>query len=453
MAFGGSYTRNIVLAFSLVAVGFLASSFYLGVRNLGIDAKTLGLLTNSLPSLEHLDAACDGLRDIEVSAEALPELPENQRAAAALGLEARWNAVEREIAAYRETPDYEGEWELYSSSIPAQLEALHLVDVKLRAKVTDHDLPAARDVVDREIRPATRKTIASLRKLMELNAQHAFEDARTIAALRKSGDRLSVVLNGAALLIGAFATFWVLGVFRAYGRLLEAHGALVEQRASDLEQFGRRVAHDLLSPLSALSFCLSAFKKPSLADPKLEDALARAKACIVRAQGLVDGVFEFSRAGGKPKVGEDADVAGVIDETVAEVLASKDEGGPEITVESFAACKVGCSPGVLTAIVSNLLRNAMKYMSDSAVKKITVRVLPNGEDVRIEVEDTGPGVPVGLESVIFEPYVRAQGVTQPGLGLGLATVKRFCVAHGGQVGVRSSPGLGSVFWFTLPKRG
>jgi signal transduction histidine kinase len=102
-------------------------------------------------------------------------------------------------------------------------------------------------------------------------------------------------------------------------------------------------------------------------------------------------------------------------------------------------------------MVTNLMRNAVKYMSDSAVKRITVRVVPRKNAVRIEVEDTGPGVPDGLQTKIFEPYVRAEGVTQPGLGLGLATVKRFCEAHGGDVGVRSQPGQGSVFWFTLPK--
>ncbi|MEO8876255.1 MAG: ATP-binding protein, partial [Polyangiaceae bacterium] len=56
-----------------------------------------------------------------------------------------------------------------------------------------------------------------------------------------------------------------------------------------------------------------------------------------------------------------------------------------------------------------------------------------------------------LREAIFEPYVRAEGATQPGLGLGLATVKRLCLAHGGEVGVRSTLGRGSTFWFTLPK--
>ncbi len=448
----GSYTRNIVLAFSLVALCFLGSSVYLSVRNLGIDAKTVGLLTNSLPSLEHLNAACDELRDIEMSSEALPDLPTRERAATLIDLESRWGAVDREIEYYHQTPFYPGEWDLFSSTVPGEIAALQVAGRRLKGRLEAEDTAGAREVIDREIRPGIRRSIGALDRLMDLNAHHAVDETRHIADLRESGDRASVALNAAALFIGVLATLWVLRVFQAHGRLLEAHNALVEQRAADLELFGRRVAHDLLSPLSALSFCLSAFKRPSEGDPKLTDALARAKACIVRAQSLVDGVFEFSRAGGKPSTDEDADVGPVLDETVAEVLSTKEVGGPEVTVESFDPVKVACSTGVLGAVLTNLLRNATKYMSDSAVKKVTVRVLPNGDEVRFEVEDTGPGVPLGLESVIFEPYVRAQGVTQPGLGLGLATVKRFCVAHGGQVGVRSSPGLGSVFWFTLPKK-
>jgi signal transduction histidine kinase len=451
MAIGASYTRNVVLAFATVALCFLSTSLFLAVRNVDIDAKTAGLLTNSLPSVEHIDFACDDLRDLEIASEALSELPPAERAAAVASIDEKWRDAERQIASYRETPDYPGEWEAYSTTVPPAMEGLRRAMDKLRAHVQSRDEAGARHVVDAELRPAARTAIGSLRRLMELNARHAFDDTRSISRLRKSSDRFSIALNAAALLIGIVATVWVLRVFRSYGRLLLAHNALTEQRATDLEQFGRRVAHDLLSPLSALSFCLGAFKKPSEGDPKLQDALARAKACIVRAQGLVDGVFEFSRAGGKPDLGDDADVDVVVHDVVDEAGLSKDVDGPELTVEAFEPVRVACTPGVLSAILSNLLRNAAKYMSDSAVKKVTVRVVSEEESVRIEVEDTGPGVPAGLESVIFEPYVRAQGVTQPGLGLGLATVKRFCVAHGGDVGVRSSPGLGAVFWFTLPR--
>jgi len=66
------------------------------------------------------------------------------------------------------------------------------------------------------------------------------------------------------------------------------------------------------------------------------------------------------------------------------------------------------------------------------------------------VQDTGPGIPSEKKGALFEPYVRGES-NQPGIGLGLATVKRLTEAHGGRVGVESSPGAGSTFWFELPK--
>jgi signal transduction histidine kinase len=111
---------------------------------------------------------------------------------------------------------------------------------------------------------------------------------------------------------------------------------------------------------------------------------------------------------------------------------------------------VACCPGVLSTILSNLLGNAAKYTRGSPVRRITVRALRIGGMTRIEVEDTGPGVPPDLEASIFEPYVRAPSATQPGLGLGLATVKRLVDGHGGAVGVRRAAQGGAIFYLELP---
>ena len=107
--------------------------------------------------------------------------------------------------------------------------------------------------------------------------------------------------------------------------------------------------------------------------------------------------------------------------------------------------------GMLDVVLSNLLSNASKYMVSSPVRRITVRAGTEPRRVHVEVEDTGPGVPAGLAQTIFEPYKRAPGATQPGLGLGLATVKRLVEGHGGAVGVRNAPSGGAVFWFELPR--
>jgi signal transduction histidine kinase len=225
----------------------------------------------------------------------------------------------------------------------------------------------------------------------------------------------------------------------------------VERRATELEGFGRRVAHDLLSPISAVNYCLTAFKRVSEKDRDLEDALLRARACVKRAQGMVDGIFEFCRSGGSPEVGASTPLAEVVEQVADEILASELPERPELQIEVIEPCAVACSRGVLTSILTNLMRNAAKYMVGSPVRRLTVRARPTDDMVHIEVEDTGPGIEPQLHKLIFEPYVRADGATQPGVGLGLATVKRLCTAHGGEIGVRSTLGRGTILWLTLPR--
>ena len=123
--------------------------------------------------------------------------------------------------------------------------------------------------------------------------------------------------------------------------------------------------------------------------------------------------------------------------------------GIELTSEPFASCEVACEPGVLTVLVSNLVNNAIKFMDESEVRHIEVRAQGDSRRVRVEVEDTGPGFPRGFEAIIFDPYARAT-TRAPGLGLGLATVKRLVDAHGGKVGVVQREGVGTLFWFELP---
>jgi signal transduction histidine kinase len=70
--------------------------------------------------------------------------------------------------------------------------------------------------------------------------------------------------------------------------------------------------------------------------------------------------------------------------------------------------------------------------------------------IRFEVEDTGPGLPPAFLPRAFDPYVRGAGTAEPGLGLGLATVRRLVEGHRGRYGVQSRLGTGALFWFELP---
>jgi NtrC-family two-component system sensor histidine kinase KinB len=66
------------------------------------------------------------------------------------------------------------------------------------------------------------------------------------------------------------------------------------------------------------------------------------------------------------------------------------------------------------------------------------------------VEDTGEGIPLEYQARVFDRFFRVPGRSSKGSGLGLAIAREIVEAHGGAIGVRSEPGRGSCFWFTVP---
>jgi signal transduction histidine kinase len=444
----GRFSLRLFAAFSVIALAFVASSVYASWRSLEIEGETYALTADALPSIDHLTTAIDALRDLESASDEYADMTPAQRVPAGPHIRELWKAVDTELAAYTALPAFPGEHRLYDE-VPASLREL---DTAVAGLFADADagegIPFA---AERDVRDRSNQAARLLRYLVRFNVEHALDSSRRISATRRGVATTAAVLNVTTLMFTFAIAFWIRSIFRSYSRLQREHADLVERRASELEIFGRRVAHDLISPLSSLTFCLTAFKPASETDPKLANALARARQCVVRAQGLVDNVFDFARSGGAPSPDASTSVVDIVDQVVEEARSVDPAEGPDIEVGPLPDCAVRCSSGVLASILGNLLRNAVKFMRDSAERRIGIRVVEVGDDVRFEIEDTGPGIPPGLEEAIFLPYVRGEGVTQPGLGLGLATVRRFCEAHGGRAGVRSSSGRGSVFFFTLPR--
>ena len=108
-----------------------------------------------------------------------------------------------------------------------------------------------------------------------------------------------------------------------------------------------------------------------------------------------------------------------------------------------------------------LVRDGLRRTHDPDMLNASIAMLPmltrtdaiahiNERVARLEVEDTGPGIPPEAQQTIFEPFVRVSPAKAAGTGLGLATVKRLVEAHGGRLGVQSKPDAGSLFWVELP---
>jgi signal transduction histidine kinase len=105
-------------------------------------------------------------------------------------------------------------------------------------------------------------------------------------------------------------------------------------------------------------------------------------------------------------------------------------------------------------VLTNYVSNALKYSPRD--RSVHVAVEARGTCVRVAVRDAGPGIPKAEQAPLWELFHQVPGVVQQGaatsgsLGLGLYISKALVEAHGGQVGVRSTVGKGSTFWFTLP---
>lgn len=296
------------------------------------------------------------------------------------------------------------------------------------------------------IDPAMSQVLATLGPLDEAldrltaaKVRHTLFLSEQSHALLHRSEAVELILAAAALLIATVATALGLVAMRRHQRSLE-------HRAEELERFGETVAHDLLSPLSSLGLAMPVIQERHPDDEQTQRLTRRALSTVRHVRALVDGLLDFARAGVRPTAA--ADVESVLQDVAAELSEQAAQLRACIEVE-HAAGRMACSSSVLYSVTANLATNALKYLGDSPVRRVRLRAHARNGNILVEVEDSGPGVPPSLAELIFDPYVRLTRA-QPGLGLGLATVKRLVLAHGGQVGVRSAPSGGSIFWFELP---
>jgi signal transduction histidine kinase len=286
-------------------------------------------------------------------------------------------------------------------------------------------------------------------KLIAAKADQSARLANRISAIHRHVGRVGMALDVTCLALAAFAGVVAYRLRRRNDELVRSRVALAEERADELDLFASRVAHDIRSPLQAVKLAVELVQRRPREAAEINAMLERVTKSADRVLGLTDALLEFARAGARPTHGEAVEVGEVVSDVVTELEPSAEQTRIALALSSTTRAYVACSAGALTSVVSNLVRNALKYMGDSSERWIDVRVSSGMGTVRVEVEDTGPGVPQELGESVFELYVRGVSV-QPGLGLGLATAKRLVDAHGGRIGHRPRHGGGSVFWVELP---
>lgn len=282
--------------------------------------------------------------------------------------------------------------------------------------------------------------------LVQYDVSQSEATAGHIEAALARGNRIAWQLDALCALLAALAAWVTVRAVRQIHRAQQQNEEMARRKAEELEEFAGRVAHDVLSPLSAVSMALGVVERNPSHAP---DALTRAGASLARVRRIVDGLLEFARAGARPEVGARATVKAVTAGLLEELTPFATQRHATLRFDEVPDCAVSCSPGVLLSVLGNLLRNGLKYLGNAETREVALRVRTRRGRVLFEVEDTGPGIPSSLGMRIFEPYIRGPNTGAPGIGLGLATVKRLVESHGGTLGVRAGARGGALFWFEL----
>ena len=450
--------RLLVVVVGGVVVSFLLVTMYARWNGRRVDATIAEITDQSLPSVRALATARGELRRLDD--EALHGL-EGWREGRPRGNDDSWRAAIGPDTIVELRLDHEAvttAFEAYETTAVPEDEPLrrgareHLAEAatalqEIVAAIDGGDGSAAEDALDRH-HAAVDRTDAVLDLLMERNAARSASLGAVVRTTRSRTRHVVAAMDAACVLLALFAAALSFVSMRRIVRSLEAANRLSEERASELDIFAGRAAHDLVGPLAAPQFALQALARQHPDDDRVQKTVRRGLSGLERASEVAAGLLEFARAGAPRDVGAVAPVVDVVRDCVDAVQRGAEAAGVDLRLESAESCSVACNPGVLTSILANLLRNAIKYVGDSPRREVRLQAVKRDRTCRVTVIDTGPGVPEGFEEKIFEPFVRAH-TDKPGVGLGLATVKRLASAYGGTAGYQRV-GDRSVFWVNLP---
>ena len=238
---------------------------------------------------------------------------------------------------------------------------------------------------------------------------------------------------------------------RREDELIEARNA-AEAANEAKSAFLATISHEIRTPLNGILGMAQAMHRDELPDTQ------RARLDIIRQSGetllaIVNDVLDLSKIGAGKLVLEDVefDLAAAITSAHATFGPVAAEKGLAFDLE-VEACARGVyrgDPVRVRQVLYNLISNALKFTEAGEVR---VRLSRSGDDLALEVSDTGVGIPIDRQKALFQPFVQADASTTRrygGSGLGLSICRELAALMGGGIVVTSAPGLGSTFTVRL----
>lgn len=216
------------------------------------------------------------------------------------------------------------------------------------------------------------------------------------------------------------------------------------------------VAHEFRTPLTSLRMAIHLCLEGVVGsiNDKQAELLHAAREDCERLQSFIDDLLDLARLqAGKIEMRKvSLPLADLVEGAVADqhMLAQQHKVTLRTEVSPHVPDEISVDPERLGLVFANLIGNAIRYTPFGGTVTVRVRETLARTTVRFEVQDTGPGIPLEYQHQIFQKFFRIPGSSAGAAGLGLSIAKEIVEAHGGEIGVDSSEGLGSTFFFTLP---
>ena len=264
--------------------------------------------------------------------------------------------------------------------------------------------------------------------------------------IRADGTRVPVFAHAGYIEYGNRHWVQLMVIDISVRKQLESQLVQSEKMAA-IGQLAAGIAHELRNPLAIVMNALFDLRRHvDVDDPDVGEDIRIAEEEIGRAQSIIKNLLEFSRESSADV--ERVDINGLVGRTVQLMQKYFQDNGVSVTTDLAPIPPCAASGNAMRHILLNLLTNAVQAMPEGGALRLATGTA--GTDrIRLEVEDTGVGIPAAHLKDIFNPFFTTKAPGQ-GTGLGLSVVHSIVERYRGEIAVTSTVGAGTRFVIELP---